>query len=54
MDEHQAAIAEITRMLAANSLVHSIAATFPLDKIVEAHQTVESGKAIGNVVLRIG
>jgi NADPH2:quinone reductase len=54
MDEHQAAIAEITCMLAANSLVHSIAATFPLDKIVEAHQTVESGKAIGNVVLRIG
>jgi NADPH2:quinone reductase len=54
MDEHQAAIAEITRMLAANSLVHSIAATFPLDKIVEAHQAVESGKAIGNVVLRIG
>jgi NADPH2:quinone reductase len=53
-DEHQAAIAEITRMLAVNSLVHSIAATFPLDKIVEAHQTVESGKAIGNVVLRIG
>jgi NADPH2:quinone reductase len=54
MDEHQAAIAEITRMLAANSLVHSIAATFPLDKIVEAHQAVESGEAIGNVVLRIG
>src|SRR5580704_5312218 len=54
MDEHQAAIAEITRMLAANSLVHGIAATFPLDKIIEAHQAVESGKAIGNVVLRIG
>jgi NADPH2:quinone reductase len=54
MDEHQAAITEITRMLAASSLVHSIAATFPLDKIVEAHQAVESGKAIGNVVLRIG
>jgi NADPH2:quinone reductase len=52
-EEHQAAIAEITRMLAANSLVHSIAATYPLDKIVAAHQAVESGKAIGNVVLRI-
>jgi NADPH2:quinone reductase len=54
MEEHQAAVAEITRMLAANNLVHSIAATYALDKIVEAHQTVESGKAIGNVVLRIG
>jgi NADPH:quinone reductase len=36
-----------------NRLVHSIATTFPLDKIVEAHQAVEAGKAIGNVVLRI-
>jgi NADPH:quinone reductase len=52
-DEHQAAIAEITRMLEANRLVHCVAATFPLDRIVAAHQAVESGKAIGNVVLRI-
>lgn len=52
-DEHQAAIAEITRSLAKNGLVHSIAASFPLDKVVEAHQAVESGRAIGNIVLRI-
>jgi NADPH:quinone reductase len=52
-EEHQAAIAGITQMLEQNRLVHNIAATFPLDKIVEAHQAVESGKAVGNIVVRI-
>jgi NADPH2:quinone reductase len=52
-EEHQAAIAAITRMLEANTLVHNLAATFPLEQIVAAHQAVESGKAIGNVVVRI-
>ena len=52
-DEHQAAIAEITRMLDAKRLVHNVAGTFSLDDIAAAHQAVESGKAIGNIVLRI-
>jgi len=52
-EEHQAAIAGITQMLEQKRLVHNIAATFSLDKIVEAHQAVESGKALGNIVLRI-
>jgi NADPH:quinone reductase len=52
-EEHQAAIAGITQMLEQKRLVHNIAATYPLDKIVEAHQAAESGKAIGNIVLRI-
>jgi NADPH:quinone reductase len=52
-EEHQAAIAAITRMLEENRLVHNVAATFPLEQTVEAHQAVESGKAIGNIVLRI-
>jgi NADPH:quinone reductase len=52
-EEHQAAIAGITQMLKQKRLVHNIGATFPLDEIVEAHQAVESGKAIGNIVLRI-
>jgi hypothetical protein len=29
-----------------------VAATFPFEQIVQAHEAVESGKAIGNVVLR--
>lgn len=52
-EEHQAAIAGITQMLEQKRLVHNVAATFPLDKIVEAHQAVESGKAVGNIVVRI-
>jgi len=52
-EEHQAAIAAITQGLDNNSLIHQVAATFPLDQIVAAHQAVEGGKAIGNVILRI-
>jgi NADPH:quinone reductase len=52
-EEHQAAIAGITQMLKQKRLVHNIAATYPLDRIVEAHQAVESGKAVGNIVVRI-
>jgi NADPH2:quinone reductase len=52
-EEHQAAITGITQMLEHKRLTHNIAATFPLDKIVEAHQAVESGKAVGKIVVRI-
>jgi hypothetical protein len=36
-----------------SALVHAIAETYPLDRIVAAHQAVESGEAIGNVVVTI-
>jgi NADPH2:quinone reductase len=52
-EEHQAAIAGITQMLEQKRLVHNVGARFPLDKIVEAHQAVESGKVVGNIVVRI-
>jgi len=52
-DERARAIADITRMLEANRLVHNVAATYPLDQIVAAHQAQEQGKAIGNIVLRV-
>ncbi|MEN9689411.1 MAG: hypothetical protein RI998_1408, partial [Pseudomonadota bacterium] len=32
---------------------HSIGAVFPLDQVVAAHETVEAGQTIGNVVLDI-
>jgi NADPH2:quinone reductase len=41
-------------MLAANALVHNVAARLPLADIVAAHQMVEQGKAIGNVVMEVG
>jgi NADPH2:quinone reductase len=49
--ERAAAVAEVTRMLEANSLINNIAKTFPLSEIVHAHQMVEQGKAIGNVIV---
>lgn len=52
-DERARAIADITRLLEANRLVHNVAATYPLDQIVAAHQAQEQGKAIGDIVLRV-
>jgi len=47
----QAAIAEVTRMMEAGRLVHTVAARFPLDRIAAAHEAVESGQLMGNVVV---
>ncbi len=49
--ERGRAIADITRMLDANILRHNVAKTYPLTDIVAAHECVEQGRAIGNVVL---
>jgi NADPH2:quinone reductase len=53
-DERARAIADITGMLAQDKLIHNVAATLPFNDIVAAHQMVEQGKAIGNVVLEVG
>jgi NADPH2:quinone reductase len=47
------ATAEITRMLERGELIHNVARTFALDEIATAHEAVESGTALGNVVIRI-
>jgi NADPH2:quinone reductase len=52
--ERQAAVSELTRLLEAGSLKHAIGATFTLDDIAAAHEAVEGGKVMGNVVLRMG
>jgi NADPH2:quinone reductase len=52
-DERARAIADITRMLEANTLKHNVAKTYPLTEIVAAHEYVEQGRAIGNVVIEI-
>jgi NADPH2:quinone reductase len=51
--ELDSAIASISKMLAADALVHNIATAMPLDQIVAAHETVEKGAAIGKVVVTI-
>jgi NADPH2:quinone reductase len=42
---------DLTNMLASGQLSHAVAGHYPLDDIVAAHEAVESGKAIGNVIV---
>lgn len=53
-DERTAAVDELTRLLEADALKHSVGATFPLDEIAAAHEAVEGGRLTGNVVLTVG
>jgi NADPH2:quinone reductase len=43
----------LNRMLANKQLKHTIGTTFSLQQNAEAHQTVEAGQTIGNVVIDI-
>ena len=52
-EERAAAIAAITRMLEDKTLINNVALTLPLDDIVAAHEAVEQGKAMGNVVVTL-
>ncbi|MDO8906705.1 NADPH:quinone reductase [Hydrogenophaga sp.] len=45
--------ATLTRFLRRDVLQHNIAERLPLSDIAEAHEKVESGQTVGNVVLRI-
>jgi NADPH2:quinone reductase len=45
--------AVLQRMLARGELVHNIALRLPLSQIVQAHEAVEQGQTVGNVVLRV-
>jgi NADPH2:quinone reductase len=49
--EREAAVGTITRMLAGRTLINNVATSYPLDQIVTAHEAVESGKVLGNVVV---
>jgi NADPH2:quinone reductase len=53
MDVRIRAIADLTLLLQQNQLRHNIAARLPLEQIAEAHELVENGRAMGNVVLGI-
>jgi len=52
-EEREAALSAITRMLEEKRLINTVALTVSLDDIVAAHEAVEQGKAIGNVVVQI-
>lgn len=52
-DERTAAISAITRMLENKALINNVALTLPLQDIVAAHEAVEQGKAMGNVVVTL-
>ena len=43
----------INRMLENKTLINNVALTLPLNDIVAAHEAVEQGKALGNVVVSI-
>jgi NADPH2:quinone reductase len=48
------AIARLTALLEQGALKHSIGPRFGLEQMVQAHQEVEAGQSIGNVVVDIG
>ena len=52
-EDRAAGIGELSELLAANRLTHTIARRLPLADIAEAHNMVEQGKLIGNIVLDI-
>ena len=52
-NEREVAVAELTRLLKAGALKHSIGARYGLGEIVAAHEAVEGGRVNGNVVLTI-
>ena len=49
----QRATADITQMLERGELIHNVAQTFDLGDMVAAHEAVESGKAMGNIVVKL-
>jgi len=51
--DRERTLATLQPMLARGELKHQIAATLPLAECAKAHQLVESGKAVGNVVLKV-
>lgn len=51
--ERARAQAALTRMLVKGGLNHNIVERWPLERIVEAHEAVEAGRLVGNLVLSV-
>jgi NADPH2:quinone reductase len=52
-EEREAAVGTITRMLTERKLINNVAQSYPLEQIVAAHEAVESGRILGNVVVTL-
>ena len=44
---------DINKMLSEGRLKHNVAARFPLDRIVDAHEAMESGKTVGKLLVDV-
>ena len=51
--DRRRAVATLTHFLERGALTHNIAERLPLQHIAQAHEVVEQGQAVGNVVLEI-
>jgi NADPH2:quinone reductase len=51
--EREASVTDINRMLDSKNLINNVALTLPLSDIVAAHEAVEDGKIMGNVVITL-
>jgi NADPH2:quinone reductase len=47
------AVRDVNHLVESGRLIHAIAARFPLDDIVNAHEAQESGRFTGNIVLDV-
>jgi NADPH:quinone reductase len=47
------AIADVTQWLEDDRIRHTVAADYPLERIADAHEAVEQGRLIGNVVVKL-
>ena len=52
-EEREAAVSAINRMLENETLINNVALTLPLNDIIAAHEAVEGGKVVGNVVVTL-
>ena len=52
-EERAAAVSAINRMIENNTLINNVALSLPLNDIAAAHEAVEQGKAMGNVVVTL-
>jgi NADPH2:quinone reductase len=52
-DARTQAITQLARWIGEGRLSHALAARYPLDRIVDAHEAVECGTHIGNVVVTL-
>ncbi len=52
-EERDAAVSAINRMLGAKTLINNVALSLPLNDIVAAHEAVEQGQTMGNVVVTL-